>query len=182
MGVLSVMQTAAAGQGVLTAREVCDALHGAGVSLVASLPDNWLVGLIEELRADSRFTHIPVTREESAIAICAGAFLAGKTGAAVMGTSGFMTCVYAITKICMSYEIGMPIVMNLRGGVQDEAAHHYGNALYARQVLDTLKIPQVRIGTTADLDIMPKVVSHARLIKRPVAVVVGKPARAGGVA
>jgi len=162
-----------------TAADVCDALHEAGVSVVASLPDNWLVGLIEELKADSRFVHIPVTREESAIAICAGAFLGGRTGAAVMGTSGFMTCVYAITKICMSYEIGMPIVMNLRGGIHDEAAHHYGNALYARQVLDTLKIPVVRIDGSENLGEIPSAVRHARLIKRPVAIVVGKPARSG---
>jgi sulfopyruvate decarboxylase subunit alpha len=178
-----VSKTATVGHGAApTAADVCDALHRAGVSVVASLPDNWLVGLIEELRADKRFVHIPVTREESAIAICAGAFLGGRTGAAVMGTSGFMTCIYAITKICMSYEIGMPIVMNLRGGIHDEAAHHYGNELYARQVLDTLKIPVVRIAGPDDLGEVSSAVSHSRLIKRPVAIVVGKPVRSGSPA
>lgn len=171
-----------AGRRPPSANDICDALHGAGVEVVASLPDNWLVPLIEQLRRDDRFTHVPVTREESAIAICAGAFCGGKTAAAVMGTSGFMTCVYAITKICMSYEIGMPIVMNLRGGVEDEAAHHYGNALYARQVLDTLKIPVVRMRSVDDLDAMPSVVAHSRLIKRPVAVVLDKAKRAEAAA
>jgi sulfopyruvate decarboxylase subunit alpha len=181
VGVLTVSKAAIAASAP-TAADVCDALHRAGVSVVTSLPDNWLVGLIEEVKADSRFVHIPVTREESAIAICAGAFLGGKTGAAIMGTSGFMTCVYAITKICMSYEIGMPIVMNLRGGIHDEAAHHYGNALYAQQVLDTLKIPVVRVDRSEDLVEVPSAVQHARLIKRPVAIVVGKPSRSGGQA
>lgn len=158
-----------------TPAEVCDALADAHVDLAASLPDTWLAGLIITLHADHRFTHLRVAREESAIALCAGAFCGGRTGVAVMGTSGFMTCVYAITKICTGYEIGVPIVTNLRGAVGDEATHHYGNALYARGVLDTLGIPHVAIDTSNDLDQIPALVGHARLLKRPVAICLPKP-------
>lgn len=158
-----------------TATEMCDALAGAGVDLAASLPDTWLVELITALESDDRFTHIRVTREESAIALCAGAFCGGRSGVAVMGTSGFMTCVYVITKICTSYEIGVPIVMNLRGSVGDKATYHYGNALYARPVLDTLDIPHVWISSSDELDRIPSLITHARLLKRPVAICLPKP-------
>lgn len=155
--------------------DVCDALSSAGVDLAASLPDTWLIGLITALESDDRFTHLRVAREESAIALCAGAFCGGRTGVAVMGTSGFMTCVYAITKICTSYEIGVPIVMNLRGAVGDEATHHYGNALYAGGVFDTLGIPRASINTTDDLHQIPALIRHSRLLKRPVAICLPKP-------
>lgn len=157
------------------ATEICDALHAAKVDLAATLPDTWLIGLIESLRQDERFTHVPVAREESAVAICAGAFCAGGSGVAVMGTSGFMTCVYAITKICTSYSIGIPILMNMRGDVGDEATHHYGNSLYARPVLDALDIPLTEIRTSAELEAIPALVAHARVLKRPVAISLPKP-------
>ena len=162
------------GDGGLSATALCDALAGADVRLIASLPDNWLVPLIGEVDRDPRFRHVPVAREESGIAVCAGAFCAGQRGAVVMGTSGFMTCVYAITKICLSYEIGMPVVTNLRGEVGDSSSHHFGNALHARSILDELKIPIVRLATDADLDKVNEAVVHAALIKRPVAMVVDK--------
>lgn len=158
-----------------TAAEVCDALAGAGVDLAASLPDNWLVGLIEQISSDGRFTHVRVTREESAIAVCAGAFCGGRAGVAVMGTSGFMACVYAITKICTSYEIGVPILTDLRGEVGEKATHHYGNAIYARPVLGALGIPFERIATAEELDRLPALLRHARLIKRPVMICLPKP-------
>jgi sulfopyruvate decarboxylase TPP-binding subunit len=33
---------------------------------VASLPDNWLMGVIKAVDRDKRFVHVPVNREESA--------------------------------------------------------------------------------------------------------------------
>lgn len=161
--------------GELTPAAVCDALVDSGVDLAASLPDTWLVALIEALAADERITHIPVTREESAIAVCAGAFCGGRTGVAVIGTSGFMACVYAINKICTSYEIGVPILTDLRGDIGEKATHHYGNALYARPVLAALGIPLVRIETAEDLDRIESLITHARLIKRPVMICLPKP-------
>jgi sulfopyruvate decarboxylase subunit alpha len=158
----------------LTVPDMCDGLADAGVKLVASLPDNWLVPLIAAVNRDDRFQHVPVTREESGIAACAGAFCAGSQGAVIMGTSGFMTCVYAITKICMSYELGMPIITNLRGEVGDGSSHHYGNALHAREILEELKIPVVRLRESADKARVAEAVHHARLIKRPVALVVDR--------
>jgi len=86
-----------------TAKRIADELAECGVKLVASLPDNWISELITHLEGDVRFTHVPVNREESAIGLCAGAYMGGMGSAALMGASGFMTCIYAITKINYSY-------------------------------------------------------------------------------
>src|SRR2546429_6895234 len=98
-----------------TARRIADELAECGVKLVASLPDNWISGLITHLEGDTRFTHVPVNREESAIGLCAGAYMGGLGSAALMGASGFMTCIYAITKINYSYELPLLLLMKLRG-------------------------------------------------------------------
>ena len=82
-----------------------------GIELVASLPDNWLAEVIRGFEADDRFRHVPVNREESAIGLCSGTFFGGKGSLALMGASGLMTVVYAITKINYTYEVPVLILI-----------------------------------------------------------------------
>ena len=97
------------------ARCVADQAADCGVELVASLPDNWMAEVIRTFERDDRFRHVPVNREESAVGLCSGAFLSGTGSLAVMGASGLMTLIYAITKINYTYEIPMTILATLRG-------------------------------------------------------------------
>src|SRR2546423_15211154 len=96
-------------------KRIADELAACGVRLVASLPDNWLTGVIDALDRDQRFTHIPVNREESAIGLCAGAYMGAMGSAALMGASGFLTVIYAITKINYTYETPPFPVLSLPG-------------------------------------------------------------------
>src|SRR5258707_6707603 len=123
------------------AKRIADQLASCDVKLVASLPDNWLMGVIKQLDGDSRFTHVPVNREESAIGLCSGAYMGAMGSAALMGASGFMTVIYAITKINYTYEIPLFLLLTLRGGVGDHHKHHVSNSLYLRPVLDAIDLP-----------------------------------------
>ena len=80
-------------------KAIADTCADAGIKLVASLPDDWIASTIATFEQDERFDHVPVNREESALGLCSGAFLSGTGSAALMGASGLMTLVYAITKI-----------------------------------------------------------------------------------
>ena len=80
---------------------------------MASLPDNWLMIVIERSIADERFAMSPVNREESAIGLCSGAYMGAMGSAALMGASGFMTVIYAITKINYTYEIPLFLTADL---------------------------------------------------------------------
>src|SRR6202043_560265 len=73
------------------AAPIADAAADCGISLVASLPDGWITRLITQFERDSRFRHVPVNREESAIGLCSGAFFSGIGALALMGASGFLT-------------------------------------------------------------------------------------------
>ncbi|MSQ51869.1 MAG: hypothetical protein EXR28_08270 [Betaproteobacteria bacterium] len=68
-------------------RRIADLLAESNVKLIASLPDNWISELIQEIDGDSRFKHVPVNREGSAIGLCAGSFMGGVGSAALMGAS-----------------------------------------------------------------------------------------------
>ena len=152
------------------ARKVADELAACGVKLVASLPDNWLMRLIEIVDRDERFSHVPVNREESAIGLCAGAYMGAMGSAAMMGASGFMTVIYAITKINYTYEIPLLLLLTLRGATGDHHKHHISNGLYLRPVLDAIDLPYQIIDSSDDISLISRAYRHTRTISRPMAV------------
>ena len=109
------------------ARRIVDVSAECGISLVASLPDGWITSLITQYAGDARFRHVAVNREESAIGLCSGAFFSGIGTFALMGASGFLTCIYAITKINYTYQIPLLIGITLRGRPGDRAKFHQSN-------------------------------------------------------
>jgi sulfopyruvate decarboxylase TPP-binding subunit len=152
-------------------KRIADELAACGVRLVASLPDNWLTGVINAIDGDARFVHIPVNREESAIGLCSGAYMGAMGSAALMGASGFMTVIYAITKINYTYEIPLFLMLTLRGGVGDHHKHHVSNSLYLRPVLEAINMSYRVIHEPGDIASISRCYQHTRTFCRPMAVV-----------
>src|ERR1700684_4697081 len=59
------------------------------IRLVPYVPDRVLTTLIRNIHADPFFTTFPTAREEEAVGIVSGAWMAGMKGAVLMQTSGF---------------------------------------------------------------------------------------------
>jgi sulfopyruvate decarboxylase subunit alpha len=162
------MMTEPASQEV--ARSILDELSKCGVKMIASLPDNWVMDVISAAASDPRFLHVPVNREESAVGLCSGAYMGAMGSAALMGASGFMTVIYAITKINYSYEIPLFVMMTLRGAVGDHHKHHASNGLYLLPVLQAIDMPYHIIETPQDIRKISKVYQQTRTVSRPMAV------------
>jgi sulfopyruvate decarboxylase TPP-binding subunit len=148
------------------AKRIADEFATCGIKLVASLPDNWINPLIDLLDHDNRFRHVPVNREESAVAICSGAFMGGTGAVALMGASGFMTLPYAITKINYTYEIPVFYVITLRGAVGDPNRHHVSNSIYLRRVIDAIDIPCTIIDKPEEIPMLSRAYRHSRTFYR----------------
>ena len=149
------------------ARRVVEQAADCGVELVASLPDNWVAEVIREFDRDDRFRHVPVNREESAVGLCSGAFLSGTGALAVMGASGLMTLIYAITKINYTYEIPITILATLRGAPGDKAKFHVSNGLYFLPSLDAINLTYTVIDTADKIPEIGRIYDHARTVSRP---------------
>jgi sulfopyruvate decarboxylase subunit alpha len=144
------------------AKQITEEFASSGIKLVATLPDNWINPLIDTIDRDRRFTHIPVNREESAVALCSGAFMGGTGSVALMGASGFMTLIYAITKINYTYEIPVFYVITLRGAVGDPNRHHVSNGLYLRRVIDAIDMPCTIIDKPEEIPLLSRAYRHSR--------------------
>src|SRR5499427_8497790 len=156
--------------GDTVAKRVVDVAADCGISLVATLPDGWITQLITRFASDPRFRHVSVNREESAIGLCSGAFLSGTGAFALMGASGFLTCIYAITKINYTYQIPLLIGITLRGRPGDHAKFHQSNGLYLEPVMQAIDIPFMAIERGADIARLPTAFRHSRVMARPVVV------------
>jgi sulfopyruvate decarboxylase subunit alpha len=140
------------------------------ITLVTSLPDTWIADLIEALGRDERFLHVPVNREESAIGLCSGAFFSGTGALALMGASGLMTCIYALTKINYTYQIPLLLLVTLRGAFGDHARYHVSNGLYLQPLLEAISLPYTIVDAPEKLGAISAGYAHARVISRPVVV------------
>jgi sulfopyruvate decarboxylase subunit alpha len=161
-------------------RAIAEQLAACEVKLVASLPDNWLIGLISAIDRDARFVHVRVNREEAAVGLCSGAYLGALGSAALMGASGFMTVIYAVTKINYTYEIPLFLILTLRGAVGDHHKHHVSNGLYLRSVLAAINMPFEIIDSAADIPSISRCYRHTRTHARPMAVLLTRDLLMGG--
>src|SRR5215510_4416431 len=152
------------------AARIADVAADCGISLVASLPDGWITQLITRFASDPRFRHVSVNREESAIGLCSGAFLSGTGAFALMGASGFLTCIYAITKINYTYQIPVLIGITLRGRPGDHAKFHQSNSLYLDSIIQSIDMPFIPIERGDDISRIETAYKHSRVMSRPVVV------------
>jgi sulfopyruvate decarboxylase TPP-binding subunit len=151
-------------------REIVEATAQCGITTVASLPDGWITDLITAYTRDNRFLHVAANREESAIGFCSGAYLGGVGSMALMGASGFLTCIYALTKINYTYQIPILIGITLRGRPGDGAKFHQSNGLYLDAVINAIDIPFIPIEKREDIKKIPVAYAHSRTMTRPVVV------------
>jgi sulfopyruvate decarboxylase TPP-binding subunit len=152
------------------ARRIADEMAAADIKLVASLPDDWIAELIKTLDVDSRFVHVPVNREESAVGLCSGCFFSGTPSLALMGASGLMTCVYAVTKINYTYEVPMMFMISLRGAMGDSAKYQVSNGLYLIPLLNAINMTYEIVDSREQLPKIRAAYRHTRVINRPVVV------------
>ena len=149
---------------------ILDVLEKANVRLVASLPDDWVAPLIKAVSSDERFIYAPVNREEAAVGLCSGSFFGGIGSVAVMGASGLMTCIYAITKVNYQYEIPLVLFTTLRGDMHDLRTHQVANGVYMLPILDTLNMPYIIVDSREKISDIYSAFAHARVINRCVVV------------
>ena len=94
---------------------IYNGLKDAGIDFIVSVPCVNLSKLLVMIDEDPEITHIPVTREEEGIGICAGAYLGGKKTAILMQNSGLGNSINALKSLMELYEFPLIMIMSHRG-------------------------------------------------------------------
>lgn len=141
-----------------------DTLKDNDVRLVTYVPDNVLTPLIKGVTEDDYFTSVVATREDEALGIVAGAWMAGLHGVVMMQTSGFGVIPNALASLIVPYQIPAILVISERGTMGE---FNIGQSLVARVMRPTLDSIAVTYHTLTDEETLGFVVG--RSIKQAVA-------------
>ncbi|MBI5640171.1 MAG: sulfopyruvate decarboxylase subunit beta [Nitrospirae bacterium] len=100
--------------------ELIEILKGARVDFTASLPCEKIKLLLEMV--GETFFHMPLTREEEGVGICAGAALAGRRPAVFVQSSGIGNMINALLSLTGFYELPLAIFVSRRGIYREKIA------------------------------------------------------------
>ena len=151
---------------------VVKALKANDVRLVAYIPDNVLSPLLRAVHEDPWFRTLCPAREEEAVGIVAGAYLAGLRGITLMPTSGFATLPNALASLIVPYRIPLLMLISERGTLGD---HQLGQAMVCRTmrpVLEALGIEHFAIERLEDVEfVVDAMVKQAYATQAPAAII-----------
>ena len=88
------------------------------------VPCSLLSGLIYELEDQKEVRYIPAVREDAAVGLCTGAYLAGAMPVLLMQNSGLGYSLNAFTSLNLIYNIPMLVIMSWRGKDGKDAPEH----------------------------------------------------------
>jgi sulfopyruvate decarboxylase subunit alpha len=126
--------------------EFLQALEREGYDFFAGVPCSLLKGVIRRFDAEPRWGYVSAVREDSALGMAAGAWLAGRKPAVFMQNSGLGVSMNALVSLHMIYEIPALIVVTWRGHGGHDAPEHIVMGEIMEDYFRVLKLPYRVLG------------------------------------
>ncbi len=153
-------------------KELVEALKKGGVDFFMSVPCKLLSGVIASLELDDSITYIPVTREEEAMGIAAGAYLGGRMACLVMQDSGLGNSINALASLIQHFRIPFVLLISYRGTPGEKVGTQVPMAMITEDLLKLLRIPRLHCHRPGDELEIPDMVEHARVAQSAVAILI----------
>ncbi len=99
-------------------------LRDRGFDFFTGVPCSLLSGLISALDNQPDLDYHPAVREDAAVGLCAGAFMAGKVPVLLMQNSGLGYSLNAFTSLNLIYQLPVLVIMSWRGCGGKDAPEH----------------------------------------------------------
>ena len=147
-----------------------DSLLAAGIDFFTGVPCSLVAPVIAEL--ERRGLYHGETREDAALGVAAGAYMAGKLPAVVMQNSGLGVSLNALGSLHLLYEMPCLILVTWRGFEGRDAPEHLVMGDVLPRLLELFAIPW-RAPAAEELDAdVAWAASEMRATRKPVALVV----------
>lgn len=123
------------------ARNFARELKDRRFSFFTGVPCSLLGTLIEHLESSPNFTYVPNVREDAALGLATGAYLAGRKSCVLMQNSGFGYSLNVLTSLNMIYQIPLLLIISYRGYLGHDAPEHIVMGTKIEKLLGELEIP-----------------------------------------
>jgi sulfopyruvate decarboxylase alpha subunit len=106
---------------------IFEAIKEAGITTVATLPEQKLFDLIDLVSKEPKLRHVSLCREEEGVAICAGSYLAGGKPAMIIQNGGLLNSVNGLTSTAIHLQIPILLLVYYAGDFGDRGFSTVGN-------------------------------------------------------
>lgn len=152
---------------------IYEGIKSANIDFIVSVPCINLKELLEKIDQDKDITHIPTTREEEGLGICAGAYLAGKKIAILMQNSGLGNSINALTSLFDLYSFPLVMIISHRGTEGEPIIGQVPMGNVTTDLLNALKIHYTEIKNPNEAKEMVENSWNKTLeLKKPIAILV----------
>ncbi len=136
---------------MLDAAAFVDAAGRGGIGFYAGVPCSFLTPLINRALSDRTLAYVGAASEGEAVAIAAGAWLAGRETAVMCQNSGLGNAINPLTSLNHPFRIPTLLIVTWRGqpGLNDEPQHALMGRIMQR-LLDVAEVPHAPFPSTAE--------------------------------
>jgi sulfopyruvate decarboxylase alpha subunit len=163
----------------VSAEQLLAQLRASGVTIAATLPDQWLSDILAGLDAEPSITHIGLTREEEGVGICVGASLTDKRAVLICQNAGLLLAMNALSAATHHHRSPAVIIAIQRGIAGDVYPYQAYKGLVTEPVLHAAGIPTLTMRTPDDLHLIEEAFVRAEAGRTPVVVLTERPAIQG---
>jgi phosphonopyruvate decarboxylase len=137
---------------MVTAKEFCGILKSHGFDFYTGVPCTILKDIIICLSSDAEMPYVPATREDEAMGIATGAYLAGKKPVVMMQNSGLGSSINPLASLDILYGIPLFLLISWRGYQGKDAPEHLIMGEATLKLLEAIGVP-VQIVTAEHPDV-----------------------------
>ena len=132
-------------------KAVYEGIKATGTRFISALPETWLIYLLQMADEDPEMRLIEVAKEEEAVGIAAGAYLAGAPNILLMQNHGFLAAINGIVSLAMLYRIPLCMLIAHRGHMGEPYPWHTQGGIHTEPVLRGLGLPYELARDPADV-------------------------------
>jgi sulfopyruvate decarboxylase alpha subunit len=123
-------------------------LEKEGFDFFTGVPCSYLSPLCKALVRKDQSFHVPAVREDIALGLAAGAYLAGKLPVIYMQNSGLGYCLEAFTSLQLIYQIPALVLVTYRGPEDQGWEEHLIMGKHTEELLNTFHMRYSLFGGT----------------------------------
>ncbi|MFI5329068.1 MAG: thiamine pyrophosphate-dependent enzyme [Candidatus Rokuibacteriota bacterium] len=116
-------------------------LEAQGYDFFTGVPCSMIAGLIATLETHPRLPYVPAVREDVAVGLAAGAWLAGRRPMILMQNSGLGTSLNALVSLSLMYRLPALLLVTWRGHAGKDAPEHLLMGEISPSLLEMIRIP-----------------------------------------
>jgi phosphonopyruvate decarboxylase len=151
-----------------------EALRNEGYDFFTGVPCSLLKGVIRRFDAEPEWGYVSAVREDSAIGLAAGAWMAGRKPAVFMQNSGLGVCMNALVSLNLIYDIPALIVVSWRGEGGKDAPEHIIMGDIMQRYFDLIDVPWRVLGAETLAEDVAEMTRAMDASRRPAALIVPK--------